>query len=194
MASNCASQEKYLKSLLWNLGQYIIRVPSYPRVASLICVMLDTSIDSLATFLGSLNFQMYAFENSRESKLPKITEDFPSSFSLFVFTANTFYQIYFLDIYSKFCDPDTFMPKYKLVIVSSECETVSEKLKGKVLLHPCFSLAFIAQSGKRQKLWTNSHLISGNKSSICLTEEGLLQHSFVLMPLLRPGGYENCHA
>lgn len=43
------------------------------------------------------------------------------------------------------------MPKYKLVIVSSKCETVSEKLKSKVLLYSCFCLEFTAQSGKKSK-------------------------------------------
>lgn len=43
------------------------------------------------------------------------------------------------------------MPKYKLVIVSSKCETVSEKLKSKVLLYSCFCLEFTAQSGEKKQ-------------------------------------------
>lgn len=88
------------------------------------------------------------------------------------------------------------MPKYKLVIVVSKCETVSEKRKSKVLLYPCFCLEFIAQSGRYAK---NMDKFSLNlqrlkKPNVCLTGVGLLQHWFVLMPPLRPRGSGNCHA
>lgn len=59
------------------------------------------------------------------------------------------YQIYLLDIYSKFCDLDTFMRRYKLVRISPKCETVSDKLKSKVLLYSCFCLEVTAQSEKK---------------------------------------------
>ena len=41
------------------------------------------------------------------------------------------------------------MTKYKLVIVSSKCETISEKLKSKLLLYPCVDLEFSTRSRKK---------------------------------------------
>lgn len=54
-------------------------------------------------------------------------------------------------IYSKFCDLGKFMPKYKLVIVPSKCETVTEKLGSGVLLYSCFCLEFTVQRVKTKK-------------------------------------------
>lgn len=81
--------------------------------------MLDTRLDSLATFSGTLNFQMYACENRRENKLKVTGELF---FFLFMHLQQKALTNY---IYSKFCDLGKFMPKYKLVIVPSKCETVT---------------------------------------------------------------------
>jgi len=55
--------------------------------------MLDTCVDSLATFSDILNFQMYACENSRENKLLKIAEDF-LSFLPFVHLQQTVFTKY----------------------------------------------------------------------------------------------------
>lgn len=55
--------------------------------------MLDTRLDSLATFSGSLNFQMYACENRRENKL-KVTGEFFFFFSFYASTAKSINQLY----------------------------------------------------------------------------------------------------
>lgn len=154
-----------------NLGQYIIRAPSYPRASNLSCVMLDTRLDSLVTFSGSLNFQMHACENRRKNKLLKITGDFLSFFFFFFLFVYLHQRALTKYIYSKFCDPCTFMTKYKLVIVPSKCETVTEKPKSGVLLYSCFCLEFTAQSVKAKKAWTNSLSDSGDKFTVWLEKD-----------------------
>lgn len=89
--------------------------------------MSDICVDSLAIFSDSLKFQTQACENSGENKFLKIMKHFVCLFSLCMLTANSFYQIYLKDIFSKFCEPNAFMTKYKLVIVPFKCENVSER-------------------------------------------------------------------
>lgn len=89
--------------------------------------MSDTCVDSLAIFSDSLKFQTQACEISGENKFLKITKHCVYLFSFCMLTTNSFQQIYLIDIFSKLCEPNTLMTKYKFVIVPFKCENVSER-------------------------------------------------------------------